>query len=490
MSQPTCVHVWASQAAATTAYDSGFAVSVGDLCVLWKAGLPASVGTGLPTLTSGGADAGFSTGQVGTSNNGTSAKASVFYKVLTSSDVTGGNLVGYSANQGNTTTLRIGMFVFRHTNLFNAATALIYNLAFNTNPAPSGVVATMTDVARGVVAVSIWAGVTGSAAEQWTWAGAPTGNTAARDPYSDESSSSIATGGHGATRTDSTGVTVTSGSATIADTHAVASDLGASLAADTNFATGGKYVTAVNVGVGFTASAPASGNGTTLALTQPHYGTQTNTIQADYQEFDVSDTPGNVTLATSTATNTYVAVTCEFQAQTGDRALTVNDLIGLTDTATKATGFARARTDPFGLTDNTTASTTGSSLSRSITDPFGLTDVVPRALTAVLTDNLGFTDTGTANASIPEKITFTDTVAKDFTRTISDSFAMQDTIAYAVPGRSILADRLGLTDLDGISLNVARVISTNQINLTDSITVEKTSGRDIRFSAGPPRRSI
>lgn len=488
MSQPTPVHIWASGSAATTAYDSGFAVSVGDLCVLWKAGLPASVGTGLPILTSGGADAGFSTGQVGTSNNGTSAKASVFYKVLTSADISGGNLVGYSANQGNTTTLRIGMFVFRHTNLFNSGTALIYNVAFNTNPAPSGVVATMTDVARGVVAVTVYSGSGGSNSQQFTWAGAPTGNTAARDPYCDESSAALSgLYGHGASRTDSTGVTVTNGSATVADTHAVAADLGSGL---TTPFVGGTYVSAVNPGVGFTASTASTGNASSVVLTQPHYGTGTNTIQADYQEFDTADTPGNVTLATSTATNTYVAVTCEFQAQTGDRALTVNDLLGITDTASKATGFARTRSDTFGFTDNTTASTTGSSLSRTLTDPFGLTDVVPRALTAVLTDNLGFTDTGTANASIPEKITFVDTVAKDFTRTISDSFAMHDDIAYAVPGTAVLADRLTFTDLDGISLNVARTIATNQINLTDTITVEKTSGRDIRFSAGPPRRSI
>src|SRR5690349_11989345 len=116
MAAPTPIRIWASQGSSTISYDSGFAVNVGDLCILWKAGAPASVGTGLPTLTSGGADAGFSTAKVDTSNNGTSAKASVFYKVLTSADISGGNLVGYNANQGGTTTLRIGMFVFRHAN--------------------------------------------------------------------------------------------------------------------------------------------------------------------------------------------------------------------------------------------------------------------------------------------------------------------------------------------------------------------------------------
>jgi len=232
-----------------------------------------------------------------------------------------------------------------------------------------------------------------------------------------------------------------------------------------------------------------SNNADTSGTAGNHYGTSTSTIQADFKVYDTGDTPSAIAYSAGIANTTHICFAANFQANSGDASITVNDTIGLTDPKTYLTASSRVISDSLPLTDLESYSTTGGAFTRLINDALVLTDVVPRALTFTFSDTIAVTDAGSANLSSPERFEISDTLSRDLGVTINDHLGLADLLGYAVPGQSILANRFNLTDLNGIAVGYGKTIATNQINLTDALTYALFVAPipDVRVTIGSPQ---
>lgn len=183
---------------------------------------------------------------------------------------------------------------------------------------------------------------------------------------------------------------------------------------------------------------------------------------------------GQTSSASQTCQITAVWLTIDFVP--GPLTATITDNLGLTDTASQESAFAHTQTDALGLTDTALPQSNGLNISVTIADPFGMSDVVPRALTATITDHLGATDNGHALTSSLERIGFTDNVRVSIgkNQTFTNSLGMADLVTEVATGPSNLtfsqSDRAGLTDSITVAIGQGLTATiTDSFGLTDAV---------------------
>jgi hypothetical protein len=155
---------------------------------------------------------------------------------------------------------------------------------------------------------------------------------------------------------------------------------------------------------------------------------------------------------------------------------TAADLLGLLDAASRTAGFVRSSADSAGITDSTTGI---AEYSRTIVDSLGLTDEASRILAVVrsITDPFGLTDTSERVAafvrSADDPLGLTDAASRifDAVRLVVDGIGLTDDVSRVATFARTLEDSEGLTD------SIARVLefvrSFDDIEgLTDSATTQ------------------
>lgn len=185
---------------------------------------------------------------------------------------------------------------------------------------------------------------------------------------------------------------------------------------------------------------------------------------------------------TATAVSTF-ARTATDSAGLADTAAAVSTFVrvqtdssGLTDSVAPAAAFTRSATDSSGLTDS---ADTVSAFARAASDDAGLTDAASAlsasGFTRTVDDSVGLTDTQALarSATITDTAGFTDVVALARTATVTDAAGLTD--ARALAGTATVVDGAGLTDSVSAQLAAA---GTRQIDdttgLTDQVTVAST----------------
>lgn len=343
MAYPTAL-VAANQTTGSSWPPTALAASVGDLCILTEVGNTTFQAAGAPT----GGDSGnaFTLCPKSPASDSSSGRIRVWYKVLTSGDISSGNVATFTSGTASGVGRLIGG-VFHHANGWDLATTLVEDIVQNTNVSNGSSIATLTNKARQQVVMTFFWIAAGQNGVTFTWDN-PRGVTAGLT-----AGSSTAAGS--ALATD-VGETMVSGGNIPANT------LIGSVVVGTSWSlvdASGNPVNAINTTSVAVTIAPlklthvpyvdentgttTDGGGTWVA-TQPgtdghHYGTNTNVAQADFWLYDTNDTPRGITEALSLANTTHIAYTVNFQTQgpptkTGTALISGGGTLGATGTTT------------------------------------------------------------------------------------------------------------------------------------------------------------